>query len=72
MKMLPFEEHAALDWTKSQSSQAAGYCVEVASSADGVAVRDAASPEDGALVYTRNEFAAFIDGVKRGEFDHLV
>ena len=62
----------ALDWFKSSASAGVGMCVEVAWCADGVAVRHSATPEDGAILYSREEFAAFLDGAKRGEFDHLV
>ena len=62
----------ALDWIRSSASQAAGMCVEVADHPGGVALRDSKAPEDGAILYTREEFAAFLDGAKRGEFDHLV
>lgn len=47
-------------------------CVEVAAHLDGVAVRHSVTPEDGAILYTRDEFRAFLDGAKKGEFDHLV
>ena len=39
---------------------------------EGVAVRHSVTPEDGAILYTRDEFRAFLDGAKKGEFDHLV
>jgi hypothetical protein len=61
-----------LTWQKAARSQAAGYCVEVARCEDRVAVRDSKSPELGALLYTKAEFAAFVDGCRRGEFDHLL
>jgi hypothetical protein len=29
------------------------------------------TPQDGAILHSRAEFAAFLDGAKNGEFDHL-
>ena len=56
---------------KSSASAATGNndCVEVARTADGGrAVRDSKNP--GAVqFYTPTEWAAFLDGVKAGEFD---
>ena len=47
-------------------------CVELAESGEFIALRDSKAVEHGALVFTRAELAAFLDGAKRGEFDHLV
>lgn len=48
-----------------------GGCVEVGQLPDGVvAVRDSKDPERRrSLVFTRLEWAAFVQGVKAGEFD---
>ncbi|GAA4842460.1 DUF397 domain-containing protein [Actinomycetospora corticicola] len=59
-------------WMKSALSESRGMCVEVASLPGGVGLRHSVTPEDGALLFTRDEFAAFLDGAKRGEFDHLI
>ncbi|MFF9119037.1 DUF397 domain-containing protein [Streptomyces massasporeus] len=57
-------------WLKSRHSTADGNCVEVALLAGGdVAVRNSRDPHGPALVYTQAEIAAFIAGVKDGEFD---
>lgn len=69
--LMPKEDQDRLTWTRATRSQGFGMCVELAAHPNGVAVRHASTPEDGALVYTQREFAAFVDGVMRGEFDHL-
>ena len=59
-------------WRKSRESNPSGNCVEVAELPDGaVAVRNSRDPQGPALVYTRAEIAAFLTGVRNGEFDDL-
>ena len=61
-----------VEWRKSSSSNPSGNCVEAAALPDGsVAVRNSRQPEGPALVYTRAEIAAFVTGVRNGEFDDL-
>lgn len=60
-------------WRKSDRSGALGNCVEVAKlDGGGIAVRNSRYPEGPALIYTNAEIAAFLAGVKDGEFDDLV
>ena len=57
-------------WHKSTRSGANGNCVEVATNLpDGVAVRDTKDRDGGTLIFTRDEWAAFVSGVRNGEFD---
>ncbi len=59
-------------WRKSTASNPTGNCVELAELPGGrVAVRNSRSPEGPVLLYTRAEIAAFIAGVRAGEFDDL-
>jgi hypothetical protein len=44
-------------------------CVEVATDDDGVYLRGAGVLETAVLRFTRSEWDAFRDGVKRGDFD---
>lgn len=57
-------------WHKSSASNPSGDCVELAALQDGsVAIRNSRYPAGPALVYTRAEIAAFLAGVRDGEFD---
>jgi hypothetical protein len=65
-------ELGPVEWRKSSFSNPSGNCVEAAPLPDGsVAVRNSRQPDGPALVYTRAEIAAFLDGVRNGEFDDL-
>jgi Domain of unknown function (DUF397) len=68
----PVDQLGAVQWRKSQASNPSGNCVEVAALPSGdVAVRNSRHPAGPALVYTRAEVAAFLAGVRAGEFDDL-
>jgi hypothetical protein len=58
-------------WRKaSYSTTNGGGCVEVAQfPASAVGVRDSKNPDDGHLLVPAHEWSAFIQGLKRGEFD---
>ena len=60
-----------LRWIKASSSGGVGACVELATDGEMVFVRHSGRPEV-AIHYTHVEFAAFLDGAKGGEFDHLI
>jgi hypothetical protein len=61
-----------VEWRKSTASNPSGNCVEAAALPDGsVALRNSREPDGAALVYTRAEIAAFLVGVRNGEFDDL-
>ncbi|OIJ63418.1 DUF397 domain-containing protein [Streptomyces mangrovisoli] len=60
-------------WIKSRRSAIEGNCVELAVLPDrSVAVRNSREPDGPALIYTRAEMIAFLDGAREGEFDALV
>lgn len=58
-------------WRKAGRS-GQGNCVEVAAVAGRIGVRDSKDPDGAVLMYTVAEWDAFLDGVKRGEFDDLL
>jgi metallophosphoesterase superfamily enzyme len=49
-----------------------GNCVRVASSRDIILIGDSKHPEGPALSYSREEFAAFVRGIREGDFDDLL
>jgi len=58
------------EWRKATASGDVGQCVEVATNLPGVvAVRDSKDPDGPALVFTPQEWKAFLHGAGRGEFD---
>jgi hypothetical protein len=57
-------------WHKSTRSGAhADNCVEVAFVGGAIVVRDSRNPDGAQLVFTPNEWDAFVEGAKDGEFD---
>jgi hypothetical protein len=56
-------------WFKSTHSGNNGGCVEVAFVDGAVGVRDSKDRTGPALVFTAAEWAAFVAGVRSGEFD---
>lgn len=65
----PIASQSAVQYYRS-SFCANSSCVEVASLPDGnIAVRDTKEGQQAPLVYTTDEWDAFLAGVKAGEFD---
>ncbi|MGW6454855.1 DUF397 domain-containing protein [Streptomyces sp. NPDC055078] len=66
------KQHIVTDFKKSSASGGVNTdCVEVAHTADGGrAVRDSKNRDGGVQYYTPTEWAAFLHGVKAGEFDN--
>lgn len=59
-------------WIKARASQAASECVELRRSGGAIEVRDSKHPAGPVLRFAPREWDAWLDSVKRGEFDHLV
>lgn len=59
-------------WIKAQRSNGSGNCVEMRQHDQRVQVRDTKDHGTGPMLgFTKAEFAAWLDGAKKGEFDHL-
>ncbi len=70
---MPATELADVTWKKSSRSNSQGACVEVSGLPGGaVAVRNSRFSAGPALIYTRAEIDAFIQGAKDGDFDYLL
>ena len=60
-------------WIKARASDNSWSCVEMRRHGSAIEVRDTKDHGTGpTLRYTSAEWAAFLDGAKKGEFDHLV
>lgn len=62
-------ERADIAWRKSTASQSAGDCVEVSFTEEAVLVRRSQHPLGPRLSFSYSEWAAFLTGARRGEFD---
>lgn len=59
-------------WIKATASNSGNNCVEMRRNASGqVEVRNSKRPDAGTLKFTPEEWAAWLDGAKNSEFDHL-
>lgn len=54
-----------------KSGQESG-CVGLAPIDGGVVMRDEKNPDAPRLAFTKHELACFLNGVRNGEFDHLI
>lgn len=63
---------ASIQWQKSSFSGGGGEnCVEVAQHDGNIVMRESDAPGD-IITTSRDKLAAFIKGVKAGEFDHFI
>jgi hypothetical protein len=62
-------DNAAVWRRASKCDNSSGNCVEVADLGGATAVRDSKDTDGAVLVYTRAEWAAFLEGVRNREFD---
>ena len=70
---MPAGDLPAARWRKSGRSSAQGNCVETAQLPGAlVGVRNSRHPGGPALVFTKAEMRAFLEGVKDGDFDDLL
>jgi hypothetical protein len=50
----------------------AGNCVQIATNGVEYFIGDSKSPAKPVLSYSRSEWITFVEGVKQGDFDHLI
>lgn len=60
------------EWTKASRSVGLAACVELRREGEFVALRNSRHPDATLPGLTQREFEAFLDGAKKGEFDHLL
>ncbi|WP_433365032.1 DUF397 domain-containing protein [Streptosporangium sp. CA-115845] len=58
-------------WRKSSLSADGPSCVEMAFVGNDVAVRDTKNRNGGTLIFPRNQWTAFTQGIKNGDFDAI-
>ncbi|MEJ2578486.1 MAG: DUF397 domain-containing protein [Kineosporiaceae bacterium] len=58
-------------WTKARASDQGGNCVQMRMRQGLIEVRDSKARRGPVLRFTTAEFAAWLDGARRGEFDHF-
>ncbi|MBI1758315.1 MAG: DUF397 domain-containing protein [Actinobacteria bacterium] len=68
---MSIEAGEAPQWIKATRSGNNMNCVEMRRDGDVIEVRDSKDQAGPVLRYTPAEFAAWLDGAKKGEFDHL-
>ncbi|MFW6720905.1 DUF397 domain-containing protein [Streptomyces sp. MAR4 CNY-716] len=70
---IPATDLGTEGWQKPWSGTNGGSCVEAKRLPDGsIALRQSTDPTGPALVYTREEMVAFLEGAKNGQADYLV
>ncbi|MGA8117415.1 MAG: DUF397 domain-containing protein [Actinocatenispora sp.] len=60
------------NWRKSSRSQNSAQCIYVARDGDTIAIRESEDPDGTVTITDRTKFAAFVAGVKAGEFDDML
>ncbi|MEU9337179.1 DUF397 domain-containing protein [Streptomyces sp. NPDC048290] len=73
----PKPDPAGLDltqvqWTVSSHSGGGGDCVRVGAIDGHILIGDTKNPDRAPHVFTPSELRAFLNGVRDGEFDHLI
>ncbi len=67
---MKIEDFSGATWRKSsRSGPYSDNCVEVAFVAGAVGVRDSKNPTGAMLLFTPDEWSAFVGGTRAGEFD---
>jgi hypothetical protein len=71
--MSEIDKFRVTDWVKATASNANGTCVELRRNGTAIEVRDTKDGGGGPILgFTPAEFASFLDGAVKGEFNHLL
>jgi hypothetical protein len=66
-KQVQYEKFSG--WRKATASNNGSNCVEIGVSATRVGIRDTKDRDGGTLAFSKAAFAAFVGGIKAGEFE---
>ncbi|MET9104980.1 DUF397 domain-containing protein [Streptomyces zhihengii] len=58
-------------WVKATASDALNECIELAKVGENIAMRNSRDPQGPALIFTKGELSAFLDGAVKGEFSGM-
>jgi hypothetical protein len=58
-------------WITATASSGGSQCVEMRRDGEAIEVRNSKDPHGPVLTFSAGELAAWLDGAKKGEFDHL-
>jgi hypothetical protein len=58
------------NWLVAQNCNG-GTCIRVATHEEQIVIGDSKNPRGPVLTYSRSEWAAFVDGVREGDFDSI-
>jgi predicted secreted Zn-dependent protease len=64
------ELRGSLTWQVARSCNG-GACVRVAHNGNAILIGDSKNPDGPVLPFTRDEWKAFVEGVRQGDFDSL-
>ncbi|MEU8522424.1 DUF397 domain-containing protein [Streptomyces sp. NPDC048577] len=64
-------ELAGARWVKAKASDALNECIELAAVGENIAMRNSRDPKGPALIFTKGELSAFLNGAAKGEFNGM-
>lgn len=69
---VPMAHHRDDGWITAAASAQGGNCIQMRRHSHGIEVRDSKDPDGPVLQFAVAEFAAWVDGAGKAEFDHLL
>ena len=68
-KFITISDIPNIKWQRSKACGASTACVQIAKVGDNIAVSDSKDPNSAVLFYNKEEWEAFVTGVKKEEFE---